>query len=83
MKRKKLTLDKLVIGSLSDAEQANIFGGDDDGSASRVVDRLTHCIGGGTPGSGGSTDVTHTCPVTMPPTPASGMTCPVSTTKKP
>ena len=83
MKRQKLTLDKLVIGSLSDAEQANILGGDDDGDASRVTAN-TVCVGGSTPGSGKSTDVTHGCPVNPPPKPSTGMTCPAnSTTKKP
>lgn len=64
MKRKKLSLDKLVLGSLSETEQANVIGGDDSGGGS-VVYVNTVCIQG--PTTYPKTSYTATCPFTVPP----------------
>lgn len=45
MQRKKLSLDKLVLGSLSEDEQAKVFGGNDIGSVAYIT---TICLGPGT-----------------------------------
>jgi hypothetical protein len=75
MKRKKLSLDKLVLGSLSEAEQANVMGGDDAGTGSAthvntvcVMPSLTQP----------KTSYIATCPLTTQKPYSTNMTCPVS-----
>jgi hypothetical protein len=78
MKKKKLTLDKLVLGSLSASEQANILGGD-DGSSVKIGPT---CIPPTPIVTQKATSILAGCPVTMPPTlkPTSwGITCPAPT----
>jgi hypothetical protein len=67
MKRKKLSLDKLVLGSLSEAEQSNVIGGDLGVGELAITQK--------------STTILATCPVTLPPTVGTTITCPVPTIK--
>ena len=75
MKRKKLSLDKLVLGSLSDAEQANVIGGDDGGGS--VVYVQTVCVMPSL--TNPKTSFISTCPLTtQKPYSGTNMTCPVT-----
>jgi hypothetical protein len=60
MKRKKLSLDKLVLGSLSEAEQSNVIGGDDGTGSVVYVNNV--CVSNTTYQK---TSFTATCPLTQ------------------
>lgn len=71
MKRKKLTLEKLQIGSLSSAEQAQVLGGEAAPASQLVIGSA--CIGNT---QGPQTIMTGGCTYTPTPTQGSVMTCP-------
>lgn len=64
MKKRKIVLDKLVIGALSDSEAASVLGGDD----TSLVSGPGGCIPPTKPYSPPATNVVAGCPVTPPPT---------------
>ncbi len=74
MKRKKLSIDKLEIGNLSDEQQKSIRGGDE--AASRFVVG-TQCTGNTSAPAG---SILQGCPTTTSrPATSSVMTCPTTT----
>ncbi|KQM65217.1 hypothetical protein ASE74_10120 [Pedobacter sp. Leaf216] len=65
MKKIKLSLDKLTVGSLTEAEERKIMGGENESAGSQLV--LNHvCVGSTSPAI--TTNIINGCTVTVPPT---------------